>query len=228
MDGLFIILIIVFVSVYIKKIKFEKSNYKNESGNSYIDTQLDKGTTGEELIFNELEKIKGFHKILANVYLPQSKGGTTESDIIYINKSGIYVIESKNYKGRIYGDEKDKQWRQVLARSIPFYNPILQNKAHINAVKEYLNIDKEYIKSIIVFGNECTLCNSKILSDDVYVIKRKKLNKLMKTFIKECENKFDENKINSIYNKLRKHSCVDESVKLAHIEKIKRKTQEDI
>lgn len=225
MEGLFIIFLIIFVSLYVKKRNFENSSYKFESGNSYIDIQSNKGMRGEQLIFNELEKIKVYHKILANVYLPKNKGDTAETDIIYINESGIYVIESKNYKGYIYGNEKDKHWRQKLANNIEFYNPILQNAAHIDAVRKNLKIDKKYIKSVIVFGNECKLCNSNILSEDVYVIKRKNLKRLMKSCIKKSINKLDEDKINYMYNQLKGYSCVDDSIKLMHIENIKRKIQ---
>ncbi|WP_394903685.1 nuclease-related domain-containing protein [Clostridium butyricum] len=223
MEGLFIIFLVCYISLYIKRRRYEKSNYKNESGNTYSDIQSNKGMIGEQLIFNELEKIKGVHKILANVYLPKGNGHTSEVDIIYINESGIYVIESKNYKGYIYGNEQDKYWRQKLANSIEFYNPILQNSAHIDAIIKNLNIDRKCIKSVIVFGNECKLCNSKILSQDVYVIKRKKLIKLLKSLMKKSINKFDEDKINCMYNQLRRYSCVDDCVKLMHIENIKRK-----
>jgi len=45
---------------------------------------MDKGKYGEYLSFNKLEKIKGNHKILTNVYLPKGNGETTELDFIYI------------------------------------------------------------------------------------------------------------------------------------------------
>ncbi len=88
---------------------------------------------GEYLSFNKLEKIKGDHRILTNVYLPKGNGETTEVDLIYIHETGIYVLESKNYSGWIFGDEKSKYWMQTLqnGHKEKFYNPIFQNNTHI-------------------------------------------------------------------------------------------------
>lgn len=49
----------------------------------------------------------------------------TEVDLIYINTSGIYVIESKNYSGWIFGDFKQKYWTQTFkTEKHKFYNPV--------------------------------------------------------------------------------------------------------
>jgi len=72
MIGLFILIILgIFISYGLKKSKYDKSNYKKESGNSYWGVMMDKGKYGEYISFNALEKIKGEHRILTNVYLPK-------------------------------------------------------------------------------------------------------------------------------------------------------------
>ena len=80
-----------------------------------LDSIFDEETIGEhgeklterELKFIRLLGRKG--KILRNVYIPKDNGETTEIDIVYITQKGIFVIESKNYSGWIFGNEKDQQ-----------------------------------------------------------------------------------------------------------------------
>lgn len=228
MEGLFIIFLIIFGSLYIKKRNYEKSNYKIESDTLYNEIQKDKGKQGEYLIYKDLEKIKGIHKILVNVYLQKDNGETTEADIIYLHESGVYVFESKNFSGTIKGNEKDKEWKQIFkTRIVDFYNPILQNETHIKAVGESLRFDKKYIKSFIVFGNECKLKNSKVSSKNTYVIKRKKLIASMKKCMKNSTIKLDEDKIKNMYNELLKYARVNDSVKRSHIENIQKIKQKE-
>jgi hypothetical protein len=105
--GSYIILfLVIFITYIIKKNNYDKSNYKKESGNKFFGVMMDKGKYGEYLSFNILEKINGASRILTNVYLPKGNGETTEIDLVYIHETGIYVLESKNYSGWIFGDEK--------------------------------------------------------------------------------------------------------------------------
>lgn len=64
----------------------------------------DLGTTGEYLIFACINGMEPGERILNNLYIPRSQevGNMTEVDLVYINTSGIYVIESKNYSGWIF------------------------------------------------------------------------------------------------------------------------------
>ncbi|MCR5097842.1 MAG: NERD domain-containing protein [Lachnospiraceae bacterium] len=53
-------------------------------------------------------------KVLRNVYLPKDNGETSEVDVIFITQKGIFVFESKNYSGWIFGDEKSQKWTAML------------------------------------------------------------------------------------------------------------------
>ena len=112
------ILIIVF-PIYIFRylpfiIKYYKSNYKKESGVGIFKFLLNIGYFGEGITFMELEKIPLYSKILPNLYIP-TEDGTTEIDLVYVTTSGVYVIESKNYSGWIYGS-----YKQVACADIAF------------------------------------------------------------------------------------------------------------
>ena len=152
-------------------------------------------------------------------------GNTTEIDLIYIHESGIYVLESKNYGGWIFGNEWDRTWTQVFKnqRKEKFYNPVLQNKGHINNLIRYLNIDESYMKSIIVFSERCTLKKITVYSPDIRIIKRNDLVRTIKRLIKESNIKIEENRINELYNILKNCSNVSEDVKNEHINYINMK-----
>lgn len=85
----------------------------------------------------------------------ETPDGTTQIDHIVISRNGIFVIETKNYKGWIFGNEKQKQWTQSLyRRKFKFQNPIHQNYKHVKAVQSLLGIRQNLIHSIVVFvGN---------------------------------------------------------------------------
>ena len=120
----------------------------------------DVGAYGEYLtkyLFNSV-RFKGYYKVFTNAYVPY-KDGTSEIDVLVIHKKGIYVIESKNYSGWIFGSENQQQWTQMLNRYTKerFYNPVWQNRAHIKALSDYAKIEQYKIKSYIVFSDRCEL-----------------------------------------------------------------------
>jgi superfamily II DNA helicase RecQ len=223
MMELFIIIILgIIIITGLKKSKYNKSNYKKESGNSYFSVMMDKGKYGEYLSFNILEKIKGEHRILTNVYLPKENEETTEVDLVYIHETGIYVLESKNYSGWIFGDEKSKNWMQTLqnGQKEKFYNPIWQNKTHIKYLMRLLNIDESFIKSIIVFSDRCTLKKLDVKSENVKVINRYNLNKTIEKLIHNSPKILEEGKIIELYYELKPYTHASDEIKLKHIDNI--------
>lgn len=50
-------------------------------------------------------------------------------------------------------------WTQTYAngQKYQFFNPMTQNKYHINALSKYLEVPDEYFVSYIVFGEQCEL-----------------------------------------------------------------------
>ena len=193
------------IKFLLEKQKYDKSQYKKESGNRYAQVRFNSGNYGEYLSFLKLEKIKGSHKILTNVYVPKENGETTEIDLVYIHETGIYVLESKNYSGWIFGSENNKYWTQSFktGRKERFYNPILQNKIHIKYLSKALNLDEKYMKSIIVFSERCTLKKIEVTSENVRVINRYNLVKVIEKLIKNSEKVFGEKEINNMYSDLK-------------------------
>ena len=90
--------------------KFKNSSDKDVTGKKFFETIDNKCDNGEFLIFYALENMDRPIKILANLYIPKGDGTTIEIDLLLVDTTSIYVIESKNSSGWIFGDEKSKNW----------------------------------------------------------------------------------------------------------------------
>ena len=94
------------------------------------------GVIGETKIALLLKLLsKEQYKIINNIMI-YSKWGTSQIDHIVISIFGIFVIETKNYKGWIFGSENQEYWTQTIyGNKYKLYNPIRQNYSHIQALK---------------------------------------------------------------------------------------------
>ena len=93
---------------------------------------------------------------LMNHVTLQLKDGTTQVDHILVSRFGVFVIETKNYKGWIFANAKQANWTQVLfKRKFKFQNPMFQNFRHVRAVQGLLDfLPPGAIKSVVVFTGE--------------------------------------------------------------------------
>lgn len=97
---------------------------------------------------------------LNNVTIP-TLNGTTQVDHIIVSRYGIFVIETKNMHGWIFGDEKNAQWTQsIFGEKYKFQNPLHQNYRHTKALSEFLSIDHNKFISVIMFWGDCELKTS--------------------------------------------------------------------
>ncbi|SOD17880.1 Nuclease-related domain-containing protein [Fibrobacter sp. UWB16] len=131
---------------------------------------------------NACKETTTYFKILNNLYINTDKG-STEIDVLMIHETGIYVFESKNFSGQIYGEYKQKKWLQYLGNERNhFYNPIWQNEGHIDALKSVLGNELPYI-SIIVFSERCELKEIPDNKTDMIILNRYSLeSKLVHEF----------------------------------------------
>ena len=112
-----------------------------------------KGRIGEGVV-NLAAKLrlnpKVYH-LIKDVTVP-AQNGTTQIDHVIVSKFGLFVIETKNYKGWIFADAKDRQWTQVnFKQKHRFQNPLRQNYGHICALSELLGLPKENIHGVVCF-----------------------------------------------------------------------------
>lgn len=90
-----------------------------------------------------------------NVTIPAANG-TTQIDHVIVSKYGIFVVETKNMNGWIFGDEKNPQWTQsIFGKKYKFQNPLHQNYRHTKALSEFLSLDHSKFISIVMFWGKC-------------------------------------------------------------------------
>jgi hypothetical protein len=119
-----------------------------------------KGRIGEKHVRKGLIKYLDVAKytILNDVTLPLEDGGTTQVDHILVSNFGIFVIETKNMSGWIFGSEHQAKWTQTIHRSkYPFQNPIRQNYKHTKTLAHLLNMPHERFHSVVVFTSNAEL-----------------------------------------------------------------------
>lgn len=168
-------------------------------------------------------------KVLRNVYVPKNNGETSEIDVLFITQKGIFVIESKNYSGWIFGAEKDAYWTAMLQNKSKnrFYNPIKQNQTHIKWLGKYLGDDDIPLFSLIVFSERCELKKVTVDSPEIRVIKRDKIYANVRDIWERVEDKLSEDEISLIFDKLKNLTNVGEAEKQAHIDSINKRYKKD-
>ena len=204
-----------------------KAIVADSQGDNYV------GEFGEDLTEHKLNLLKLFGNdgyIIRNVYIPKDNGETTEIDIIFVTKRAIFVIESKNYSGWIYGDDKSTFWTAVLSKNNKqrFYNPIKQNEMHIKWLKEYLKTDKLMYLSLIVFSNRCKLYVQG--SADLVrtaVIKRDDLFFEVKKIWPQLTDVITSGELFELKSKLEALTHVSQDTKQLHIETIRSKYSDE-
>ena len=117
-----------------------------------------KGWFGEFLVHHVLlwRLDADVYKIISSTMLPTADG-TTQIDHIVVSRYGIFVVETKNYKGWIFGTDSQPQWTQKIFRvTNQFQNPLRQNYKHIKTISELTGIPEHYFKSVVVFLGDAT------------------------------------------------------------------------
>ncbi len=235
---LILILIIVLIS---NVITFKHETYYKITGNNFLKTIFDAGKYGEYLTYKKLKEYEADGgKFLFNCYLPKEDGKTTEVDVLLIHSTGIFVIESKNYSGWIFGDENGKTWTQTLrsgngkVRKEHFYNPIMQNSTHVKWLKEIVGTNIP-IYSLIAFSERCTLKDITVESSDVVVINRQDISESVKHMGNRSIQALSKMDISRIQEMLYPYTQTTEYEKQQHIDnlktaryKIKKKTTDTI
>lgn len=132
-------------------------------------------TPAEVRLVFSLQKFFKPELILADYYLPkvnqqlkvQGKEAVTvaesekllQIDCLAVGLAGVFVFESKDYQGWMYGHGNRVHWTQVVKygkEKHQFYSPVRQNAAHVDAVRSVVGDDIPLF-SVIVFGRQAEL-----------------------------------------------------------------------
>ncbi|QTN43324.1 nuclease-related domain-containing protein [Marinobacter salsuginis] len=118
-----------------------------------------KGKAGEAVV-NLSAKLfldKTRYHLIKNVTVP-TEDGTTQIDHIIVSRYGVFVVETKNMKGWIFGNAKQRYWTQKIFKySQKFQNPLHQNYKHVKTLQNLLDLSDEQVFSVVVFVGDSTI-----------------------------------------------------------------------
>ena len=190
----------------------------------------DLGSFGEYLVYKNLRRHeRDGGRFLFNLYIPKFQDSTTEIDVVLITKYGVFVFESKNYSGWIFGRDSDEYWTQTLpvgpnreSHKERFFNPIRQNGLHVQHLKKFIS-DHVPIWSIIVFSDSCELKRVAVSSGTRYrVVQQRDMKEAVRKICNETITKtLTPIEIDQIHTDLSPFADVDEQVRIQHISRLK-------
>lgn len=117
-----------------------------------------KGVMGEFLVNLSAKFLldKNQYHLIKNVTLPTDEG-TTQIDHIIVSVFGVFVVETKNIKGWIFGNQSQKTWTQkIYKHSSKFQNPLHQNYKHVKTLESLLGLNEQQVHSVVVFVGDST------------------------------------------------------------------------
>lgn len=224
--ALFTIIVLAFVWKYSRNKKvYEQTEYYQQTNIPYWTVLHNKGNLGEYYTYDNLKELNGYKRFLFNVYIPKENGETTEIDVILLHESGIYVFESKNYGGWIFGNENQRYWKQTFRTERNwFFNPIMQNKTHIKWLQKYLDNGSDLpFYSFILFSDRCQLVNITLTSGKHFVIHRHDVLNAVNKVTTSVGTRLTPDEIDELHYKLYSLTQVSEAEKQQHIKDVQKK-----
>lgn len=193
-ENIFLILGVIFfflfffiVFVYLKKKKGKP--WKKKSVEEI-------GAEGEAAVADIIGETKEGVRYVLNDYMVEDEGKSSQINHILINKYGVFVIETKNYSGRIYGSEAQREWTQVLnfgrTKNL-LYSPVKQNATHIYRLKKLLPKNTSITSLIVMVQN-----NTEYIKASNII----KLSQLKKCLSKLKEEVLSEEEMKDIFDRL--------------------------
>lgn len=142
-----IIIPIILTVILVIFTKNKKENYGERDVSAEV-----RGTRGENSVRRIIGDTIENQQYVINGIIVSNEGKTSQIDHVVINQCGVFVIETKNYSGEIYGSEKQREWTQVLSYGKvknKIYNPLKQNASHVYNVRKI--VGNLPIRSLVVF-----------------------------------------------------------------------------
>ena len=126
-------------------------------------SKVSRGEKGEELVISSLNKIKEYHHLLNDVTFVNDKSEMTHQiDHILIHPHGVFVIETKNYYGKITLVPHETYWiKEVNKEKVKISNPLKQNKSHQVMVNRILKGNFDVVSLVVFVKN-----NAPYMPDD--------------------------------------------------------------
>lgn len=175
-----------------------------------------RGQAGEANVAARLKSLPKSEYTVFNDLLIQRGEYSSQIDHVVVSKYGVFVIETKNYKGWIYGGEYSEYWIQnIWGNKYELYNPILQNQGHVKALKAYLGVRNFPFIPVVAFSSRGTV---KVNTKENFVVYFSEITRFIKT--QKIVLLSDED-IRTVVDKLQKLPKYKRKDKRKHIEQVK-------
>lgn len=188
-----------------------------------------KGEIGEYKIDIQLSQFPKEYKSISDLLIKNSKAksGYSQIDHVVITPYGVFVIETKNYQGTVYGGKERKTWS--VNGKYNMMNPFIQNYGHIQALKAIVGDIDEKIISIVSFTKRCTfkvdLDYRKISSNEliVYDVELSEFinRKVAVIKLQHREPMISGEVIENIYQDIVAANITDPDIRKSHTDKLK-------
>lgn len=162
------------------------------------------GRRGEKIATHVIQQVLREDDYLFTNISISYDGKDTELDNVVVNKYGVFIIEVKSYKGRLYGNEEDYEWKKykddgygnTFEKDVK--NPIRQVKRQIYILAKYLEYygAKVWIEgyALLIQGNspvdsQYVLSNVSEIDAAIHTFGRNRLNgQMIQTVMKLLSN----------------------------------------
>ena len=126
----------------------------------FMSTAEARGIDGERLSNFQIRKLlRNDEYLLSNLLIPIRDGHKTEIDSVIVSRKGVFCIETKNWVGKIYGDDRKETWTQVYddPNRLPrtHQNPVIQNERHCGMLDHILH-GHFTVNGVVLFVNDYT------------------------------------------------------------------------
>lgn len=148
-----LVAIVIGLAIVVRLIFGGKS--KGEAGESYVKKAIDRKLPSKA------------YRSIHDLTLP-TKRGTAQIDHVVISPHGVFVIETKNLTGWIFGSAGQRNWTQTIyGEKFQIQNPLRQNFGHMKAIQAILGIPQYQIHSVVVFVGDAEFKTS--IPDNVFM-----------------------------------------------------------
>ncbi|MGI8362038.1 nuclease-related domain-containing protein [Bacillus cereus] len=180
-----------------------------------------KGKAGEKLVKRILSKLDSqSYCVLHDVTVNTEYGDTTQIDHIVIAETGVFVIETKNYEGWIYGSEKAARWTQgIFRKNSSFQNPFRQNYKHIKAIEWAMEQQLPCI-SIAAFHPKCSLKRVDVHSKGKHALYYNDLKSCIESY---TEVQLTNDEVQHIYLTMLRANITDKGIEKKHVKYLQNK-----
>ena len=179
-----------------------------------------KGRRGEKQVAAFLSRLPKDEYRVINDLLIQKGGYSTQIDHVVISVYGVFVIETKYYRGWIYGGENSEFWtKNVYGHKYELRNPLWQNEGHIKTITKLIDDPGLVpIYNIVAFSSQAKLKVDRSLPVMYW-------RQIVPYIQKHKEPVMSESYAEEIYNTLLSANVEDKGARKQHLQSVKQNKQ---